>query len=318
MSDQLLFERVSIKDFIDNYNIDPEFLDLIQDFMIMSKFFVSGGMWIAGGCFGRFIRGEKLADFHSEQEIISNMGKYDSYTGFECGSYKDKQTANDYQKGDIDIFFSSAADRNNFIKYIDKYSDLFSNTKIIGLETGLARTIIINVRGYRIKTQLVHCEFFKTPEDVLSNFDLSCCMVATDGFDVIYNKFAISDSKEKILHYNKHKLKRDVEEKFGNPFRAMRRYEKYIKNGFSIDNTQLNVYINYIQSLDFSNSNVNTEEYNWLPKKGKIDHINDLVKIQSSPGNYDVNEYMRGFANGLILAKAVLENEEPKYFESIL
>jgi len=43
--------------------------------------------------------------------------------------------------------------------------------------------------------------------------------------------------------------------------------------------------------------------------------LKNLADIQSTKGNYDCNEYMRGLANGLILAVATMENKEPNYIE---
>ncbi len=39
---------------------------------------------------------------------------------------------------------------------------------------------------------------------------------------------------------------------------------------------------------------------------------------QCSPGNWDYSEYMRGLANGLILAVHIMDNEkgDPPYFEA--
>lgn len=34
----------------------------------------------------------------------------------------------------------------------------------------------------------------------------------------------------------------------------------------------------------------------------RLDDLRTIVEIQCSKGNYDVNEYMRGMANGLLLA----------------
>ena len=43
--------------------------------------------------------------------------------------------------------------------------------------------------------------------------------------------------------------------------------------------------------------------------------LKEITKVQCQKGNYDVNEYMRGMANGLILAEAIMNDKEPKYFE---
>jgi len=55
-----------------------------------------------------------------------------------------------------------------------------------------------------------------------------------------------------------------------------------------------------------------------LPEKPKVDRIKqlrDIVAIQCSPGNYDYDEYMWGMANGLILALAIIENNETEYID---
>lgn len=46
-----------------------------------------------------------------------------------------------------------------------------------------------------------------------------------------------------------------------------------------------------------------------------LKEIEELVAIQKINGNWDYSPYMRGLANGLILALAVLKNKEPKYLE---
>ena len=49
----------------------------------------------------------------------------------------------------------------------------------------------------------------------------------------------------------------------------------------------------------------------------RIRKVKDICKIQSYNGNWDYDEYMRGLANGLILAVAILNEEEPKFFPSL-
>lgn len=47
----------------------------------------------------------------------------------------------------------------------------------------------------------------------------------------------------------------------------------------------------------------------------KLDDLKNLVQVQSSKGNYDYDEYMRGLANGLICALSVFTGEDPKYHD---
>ena len=46
-----------------------------------------------------------------------------------------------------------------------------------------------------------------------------------------------------------------------------------------------------------------------------LDDIEDLIKIQSSYGNWNYDPYMRGLANGLILAKSLVTKDSPVFLE---
>ena len=52
------------------------------------------------------------------------------------------------------------------------------------------------------------------------------------------------------------------------------------------------------------------------PIEKRLQDLDNVTAIAVSPGNADVNEYMRGMANGLILAKAIMEDVEPVYIEA--
>ena len=51
--------------------------------------------------------------------------------------------------------------------------------------------------------------------------------------------------------------------------------------------------------------------------KTNLEKLKEAKEIQCSKGNYDQGEYMRGLANGLILAEHIMEDNkgEPKYFD---
>ncbi|NQT33242.1 MAG: hypothetical protein HQ594_06195 [Candidatus Omnitrophica bacterium] len=51
--------------------------------------------------------------------------------------------------------------------------------------------------------------------------------------------------------------------------------------------------------------------------EGAIEKLKDLKNIQCKTGNYDMGEYMRGMANGLILAVSVFEEKEPIFFKPL-
>ena len=46
-----------------------------------------------------------------------------------------------------------------------------------------------------------------------------------------------------------------------------------------------------------------------------LEKLKDMCVTQCQKGNFDVNEYMRGMANGLMLAVSYFTNEEPKFIE---
>lgn len=47
----------------------------------------------------------------------------------------------------------------------------------------------------------------------------------------------------------------------------------------------------------------------------RIADIENMVAVQSSPGNFDADPYMHGMANGIILVAATLKGEEPAFLE---
>ena len=48
----------------------------------------------------------------------------------------------------------------------------------------------------------------------------------------------------------------------------------------------------------------------------KIGDLKNIVDTQCMPGNFDQGEYMRGLANGLILAQSIILGIEPKYIDA--
>lgn len=52
-------------------------------------------------------------------------------------------------------------------------------------------------------------------------------------------------------------------------------------------------------------------EMSELEKSIKV--LDDLISVQSDSGNWDYNEYMYGLLNGMLLAKAVLTDNNPPY-----
>lgn len=48
----------------------------------------------------------------------------------------------------------------------------------------------------------------------------------------------------------------------------------------------------------------------------RFEKLEDITKTQCTSGNYDANEYMRGMANGLILAVSIMGDTDPRFFDA--
>lgn len=50
--------------------------------------------------------------------------------------------------------------------------------------------------------------------------------------------------------------------------------------------------------------------------KENLNKLKELIKTQTSPGNWDYDPYMHGMANGMLLAEAIMEDREPEYLNA--
>ena len=48
----------------------------------------------------------------------------------------------------------------------------------------------------------------------------------------------------------------------------------------------------------------------------RIAKLKNIKEIQCTKGNYDVDAYMHGLANGLILALAIMEDKDPEFIDA--
>ena len=57
--------------------------------------------------------------------------------------------------------------------------------------------------------------------------------------------------------------------------------------------------------------------YKLAELENRIIKLKEITKVQSQAqkGNYNATEYNTGLANGLIMATAIMDNKEPKYFD---
>lgn len=49
----------------------------------------------------------------------------------------------------------------------------------------------------------------------------------------------------------------------------------------------------------------------------KIEQLRNMVAIQSTDGNWNYSQYMRGYCNGLMLALSLFEDVEPDFKDDI-
>ena len=47
----------------------------------------------------------------------------------------------------------------------------------------------------------------------------------------------------------------------------------------------------------------------------RIEKLREMVKLQSSSGNYDYDHYMHGMANGMIFALSCVEGSKPVFLD---
>ena len=73
--------------------------------------------------------------------------------------------------------------------------------------------------------------------------------------------------------------------------------------------------IKYDNGIDFEVEPIPPVNFTIPNGDGAITELEKLVAIACSPGHYDYDEYMYGMANGLILALAVMKDEEPQYLD---
>jgi len=68
--------------------------------------------------------------------------------------------------------------------------------------------------------------------------------------------------------------------------------------------------------LDGLDSMPSTKKKEIHSLESKLLSLKSVVKTQSQDGHWNKDEYMRGLANGLIMAEAIMDDKNPKYFEA--
>jgi hypothetical protein len=61
---------------------------------------------------------------------------------------------------------------------------------------------------------------------------------------------------------------------------------------------------------------VTTIRSEYASKEKLLEKLDDLIAIQTSSGNWDFDPYMHGMANGMILMRAIVSGEDPKFLDA--
>ena len=218
------FEQVSFQEFQDSHNLDTFFYDFAGILLTSYRAVYYEGPWIAGGFFTRALQGE---------------------------------TANNFN-GDVDVWFKSEEQRNEFVA--DLESDRFglSAKRAENYSTNYSYSYIIPYKGKEYKVQLIIYKTFESIESLLSRFDLFSTMIGTDGVNVFYEKEkSLVTAKNKRLEYNWKAI--EEREAQSSAVLVMRRYSKFIANGYSISGIELEKFIKLIKELDILNA---SNDYN--------------------------------------------------------
>lgn len=70
-----------------------------------------------------------------------------------------------------------------------------------------------------------------------------------------------------------------------------------------------------VKEIDYSKNPIYTRAVDDTRHK-IMSELEDVLKIQCSNGNWNYDAYMMGLANGLIMAKSLITNEEPVFLDA--
>ena len=108
------------------------------------------------------------------------------------------------QASDVDFFFASSQQYEAFCSAIDPAIVQEVKENIVG-----KKFIMRDGRSWLLRTvkrpavQAIKLKWFKSPEEILTDFDLTCCQFAYDGVSIITSELAIYDLKKRQLRINR-------------------------------------------------------------------------------------------------------------------
>jgi hypothetical protein len=123
----------------------------------------------------------------------------------------------DEEVNDFDVFFKDEKSFSKQLNYLEKI-----NYSIKARETINSTSFLYNGRMY----DLINKKFFKDPEEIINEFDFTCCQAVYDG-----QKFHFGEQ------YLKHNFRKQLAiNKITYPVHTLKRVIKYNKQGYWICN----------------------------------------------------------------------------------
>lgn len=135
---------------------------------------------------------------------------------------------------DFDFWFPDADKWASAVKYI---SNSFIGVSIL---YSSANAVTFAVGPNNVKMQLISRNFYNSPEQLISEFDFTCCQLATDGNAVLYGEQTAEDLASNTL--------RLVSPKRLHPG-LLKRVIKYRSYGFTLDRDSYQVIVENINDI---------------------------------------------------------------------
>lgn len=148
----------------------------------------------------RLSRNPFLTMIESDKEIVEllapNIKNGPWIAGGACLQWYHKKPVGDH---DIDVFFKSKEQLNKCFKRFNR-DFIYESEDAITISYNYG-TIYNNFQHYTI--QFIKRRFYENVTELLDNFDITVCQIASDGKDMIYGKTTLSDIENKRLVINK-------------------------------------------------------------------------------------------------------------------
>lgn len=224
--DELKFEELSFSEFEKKFKVDSFFYDLAGDLLTPYKVLYEDGPWIAGGFLTRSLQGETLENFD----------------------------------GDVDVWFSSHDQRTEFAQSLESGRFGLEVEHAERFKSQYSYSYILKYKERNFKLQLISYRTFPNIKSLLGRFDMFSCMFGTDGVNVFYEaNNAIDAAINKKIMFNWNHLNETTAHPDARY--CMKRYTKFIKDGYTADNSEINRFTNLIRKIPMTEDEISYDGY---------------------------------------------------------